>query len=123
MTDGTPAGVPFFFVPAGAEDAEDSYKIRTMPETPSAPKLFDDELHEAMQQLFDETIEAIQLAKVSPDLDDLAATFAVALLKLGLATGFVEQRHPGFARDIEEKRQRVIAALTQEQQASQEQKH
>src|SRR5690348_15497389 len=42
-------------------------------------KLFDDELHEAMQQLFDETIEAIQLAKVSPDLDDLAATFAVAL--------------------------------------------
>jgi len=49
-------------------------------------KLFEDELHEAMQQLFDETIEAIQLSKVSPDLDDLAATFAVALLKLGLAT-------------------------------------
>ena len=46
-------------------------------------KLFDDELHEAMQQLFDETIEAVQLAKVSPDIDDLAATFAVALLKLG----------------------------------------
>lgn len=79
------------------------------------PKLFDDELHEAMQQLFDETIEALQLAKMSPDLDDLAAVFAVALLKLGLATGFVEQRHPGFAKDIEEKRQRVIAALTQEQ--------
>ena len=76
-------------------------------------QLFDDELHEAMQQLFDEAIEAIQLSKVSPDLDDLAATFAVALLKLGLATGFVEQRHPGFAKDIEEKRQRVIAALTQ----------
>ena len=76
-------------------------------------KLFEDELHDAMQQLFDETIEAMQLAKVSPDLDDLAATFAVALLKLGLATGFVEQRHPGFAKDVEEKRQRVIAALTQ----------
>jgi hypothetical protein len=80
---------------------------------PHMSKLFDDELDEAMQQLFDETIEAIQLAKVSPDLDDLSATFAVALLKLGLATGFVEQRHPGFAKEVEEKRQRVIAALTQ----------
>jgi hypothetical protein len=79
------------------------------------PKLFEDELHEAMQQLFDETIEALQLAKVSPDLDDLSATFAVALLKLGLATGFVEQKHPGFAKEVETKRQRVIAALTQEQ--------
>lgn len=78
-------------------------------------RLFDDELNDAMQQLFDETIEAIQLAKISPDLDDLSATFAVALLKLGLATGFVEQRHPGFAREVEEKRQRVIAALTKEQ--------
>lgn len=76
-------------------------------------KLFNDELNQAMDQLFDETIEAIQLAKASPDLDDLAATFAVAFLKLGLAAGFVEQRHPGFARDVEEKRQRVIAALTQ----------
>ncbi|HYH41464.1 MAG TPA: hypothetical protein VD867_05750 [Burkholderiales bacterium] len=83
-----------------------------MSETSPTPKLFDDELHGAMQQLFDETIEALQLAKVSPDLDDLAATFAVALLKLGLATGFVEQRNPGFARDVEEKRQRVITALT-----------
>ena len=79
-------------------------------------KLFDQELNEAMDQLFDETMEALQLAKVSPDLDDLSATFAVALLKLGLATGFVEQRHPGFAREVEEKRQRVIAALTKEQQ-------
>lgn len=86
-----------------------------MPENSPAPKLFDDELNEAMQQLFDETIEAMQLAKVSPDLDDLAATFAVAFLKLGLATGFVEQRNPGFAKDVEEKRQRVIAALTQNQ--------
>lgn len=76
-------------------------------------QLFDDDLHEAMQQLFDETIEAIQLAKVSPDIDDLSATFAVALLKLGLATGFVEQKYPGFAKEVEEKRQRVIAALTQ----------
>lgn len=76
-------------------------------------KLFEEELHEAMQQLFDETIEAIQLAKVSPDLDDLSATFAVALLKLGLATGFVEQKYPGFAKEVEEKRQRVISALTQ----------
>lgn len=75
--------------------------------------LFDEELQPAMQQLFDETIEAMQLAKVSPDLDDLAAVFAVALLKLGLATGFVEQRNPGFAKDVEEKRQRVITALTQ----------
>ena len=86
-------------------------------------KLFDKELNEAMDQLFDETIEAIQLAKASPDLDELSATFAVALLKLGLATGFVEQRHPGFAKEIEVKRQRVIAALQQEQQAQQNQKH
>jgi len=84
-------------------------------------KLFDKELNEAMDQLFDETIEALQLAKASPDLDDLSATFAVALLKLGLATGFVEQRHPGFAKEIEVKRQRVIAALTKEQQQQQQQ--
>lgn len=79
----------------------------------TTPRLFDDELHDAMQQLHDETIEALQLARVSPDLDDLSATYAVALLKLGLATGLVEQRHPGFAKEVEEKRQRVIAALTQ----------
>ena len=77
------------------------------------PTLFEGELHDAMQQLYDETIEAMQLAKVSPDLDDLSAVLAVALLKLGMATGFVEQRHPGFAREVEEKRQRVIAALAQ----------
>jgi hypothetical protein len=86
-------------------------------------KLFDKELNEAMDQLFDETIEALQLAKVSPDLDDLSATFAVALLKLGLATGFVEQRHPGFAKEIEVKRQRVITALQQEQQQQEQPKH
>src|SRR5690349_18402663 len=92
-----------------------------MAENQKAPQLFEGELQEAMQQLFDETIEAIQLSKLSPDLDDLAATFAVALLKLGLATGFVEQRYPGFAKDVEDKRQRVIAALTQEQQQQQQQ--
>ena len=37
-----------------------------MSQAPTPPRLFDDELHEAMQQLFDETIEAIQLAKVRP---------------------------------------------------------
>ena len=47
-------------------------------------KLFDEEMHAALQQLMDETIEALQMAKVSPDVDDLGATFAVALLKLGL---------------------------------------
>lgn len=78
--------------------------------------LFDQETSEALQQLCDEAGEAMQLAKASPDLDDLSATFAVALLKLGLATGFVEQRYPGFAREIEVKRQRVIDALTKEQQ-------
>jgi len=78
--------------------------------------LFDKETFEALQQLCDETCEAVQLSKASPDLDDLSATFAVALLKLGMATGFVEQRYPGFAKEVEEKRQRVIAALTKGQQ-------
>jgi len=35
----------------------------------------------------------------------------VALLKLGLATSFVEQTYPGFSKDVEEKRQRVLSAL------------
>lgn len=73
--------------------------------------LFDAETHAALQQLMDETIEALQLAKASPDLDDLAATFAVALLKLGLATSFVDGKERGFAQDVEAKRQRVLAAL------------
>ena len=77
--------------------------------------LFDQELADALEQLCDETSEAMRLAKESPDLDDLAACLAGAFLKLGLTTGFVEQRHPGFARDVEEKRQKVIAALTEEQ--------
>jgi hypothetical protein len=79
--------------------------------------LLDQETKDALQTLYGETIEAMELAKKSPDLDDLAAVFAVALLKLGLATGFVEQKYPGFAKDVEEKRQRVIAALTQQQAA------
>ncbi len=74
-------------------------------------KLFDEETHVALQQLMDETIEALQLAKVSPDVDDLGATIAVALLKLGLATSFADQKYPGFAKDVEEKRQRVLSAL------------
>jgi hypothetical protein len=73
--------------------------------------LFDPETRTALTQLLDETAEALQLAKASPDLDDLGATFAVAFLKLGMATGFVEQRHPGFAKDVEDKRQHVLAAL------------
>lgn len=90
--------------------------------------LFDKETTEALQQLCDETCEAMQMAKKSHEhddvavgLDDLSACLAVALLKIGLATGFVEQRYPGFAREIEVKRQRVIAALTEEQK--QQQKH
>ena len=79
--------------------------------SPKAETGFDADTSAAQKQLLDETIEALQLARASPDLDDLGATFAVALLKLGMATGFVEQRHPGFAKDIEEKRQRVLAAL------------
>lgn len=88
------------------------YTDRTM-----SMMLLDQETKDALQQLYGETIEALELAKKSPDLDDLAATFAVALLKLGLATGFIEQKYPGFAKDVEEKRQRVIAALTQAQAA------
>ena len=82
--------------------------------------LFDSETLAALRQLCDETGEAMQLAKKSPDLDDLSACLAVALLKIGLATGFVEQRYPGFAKEIEVKRQRVITALTEEQK---QQKH
>ncbi|HEX9685317.1 MAG TPA: hypothetical protein VGA25_05640 [Burkholderiales bacterium] len=82
--------------------------------------LFDQETAEALRQLCDETCEAMQLARKSPELDDLSACLAVALLKIGLATGFVEQRYPGFAKEIEVKRQRVIAALAAEQQ---QQKH
>jgi len=88
--------------------------------------LFDQETSEALKQLCDETCEAMQMAKKSHEhediasgLDDLSACLAVALLKIGLATGFIEQRYPGFAKDIEIKRQRVIAALTEEQKQQQ----
>jgi hypothetical protein len=88
--------------------------------------LFDQETSAAIQQLCDETCEAMQLAKKSHEhedaavgLDDLSACLAVALLKIGLATGFVEQRYPGFAKEIEVKRLRVITALTEEQQKQQ----
>ena len=91
--------------------------------------LFDTETQAALQQLYDETCEAMQLARKSHEhediaagLDDLSACLAVALLKIGLATGFIEQRYPGFAKEIEVKRQRVITAL-QEEQNSQQQKH
>ena len=82
--------------------------------------LFDSETMSALRQLCDETGEAMQLARKSPDLDDFSACLAVALLKIGLATGFVEQRYPGFAKEIEVKRQRVISALAEEQK---QQKH
>ena len=82
-------------------------------------KLVDKETLAALQQLCDETGEAMQLARKSPDLDDFSACLAVALLKIGLATGFVEQRYPGFAKEIEAKRQRVITALTEEQKKQQ----
>jgi len=82
---------------------------------PSTPRLFEGELQAALQQLHDEVAEAMQLAKQSPDLDDLSAVHAVALLKIGMAIGLVEQKHPGFAKEVENKRQRVIAALNAEQ--------
>jgi len=82
--------------------------------------LLDDAAKKSLQQLHDEITEAMQLARQSPDLDDLAAVYAVALLKLGMATGLMEHHYPGFAKDVEEKRQRVIATLTQQQS---EQKH
>jgi hypothetical protein len=81
--------------------------------------LFDKETYDALQTLCEETCEAMQLAKKSPDLDDFSACLAVALLKIGLVTGFVEQKHPGFAKEIEVKRQRVITALAEEQQKQQ----
>ena len=93
--------------------------------------LFDNETTAAIQQLCDETCEAMQMAKKSHEhdedialrLDDLSACLAVALLKIGLATGFVEQRYPGFAKEIEVKRQRVIAALADEQKQLNQPKH
>jgi hypothetical protein len=89
--------------------------------------LFDKETQDAILLLCDETCEAMQMAKKSPEshddvaerLDDLSACLAVALLKIGLTTGFIEQRYPGFAQEIEVKRQRVLAALVEEQKKQQ----
>ena len=75
------------------------------------PSVLSGEHDAAFNQLMDETTEALGLAKVSPDLDDLAACMAVALLKVSLAMHFVEQQHPGFGKDVEEKRQRVMQAM------------
>jgi hypothetical protein len=76
---------------------------------------FAGELLTSLNQLHDEVAESMQLARQSPDLDDLSAVHAVALLKIGMAIGLVEQQHPGFAKEVENKRQRVIAALQAEQ--------
>jgi|GEM_PF-513302 len=82
----------------------------------NSPPLFDADTHNTFRTLIDESVEALQLAKASPDLDDLAATIAVAFLKLGMATGLAEQKHAGFAKDVEAKRQHIINVLTAEQQ-------
>jgi hypothetical protein len=75
-------------------------------------KIVPPEYVEAIQQLFDETIEAVGLAKQCKEVDDLWATLAVALLKLDLASNFVEQHQPGFINEINAAKQRVMAALT-----------
>jgi len=75
-------------------------------------KLLPQEYADAVRQLCDETVEAVGLAKQCSELDDLSATFAVALLKLDLASNFVEQHHPGFIKEVNAAKQRVIAALT-----------
>lgn len=75
-------------------------------------KIVPPEYAEAVQQLFDETIEAMQLAKQCKETDDLWATLAVALLKIDLASNFIEQHKPGFIKEINDAKQRVMAALT-----------
>ena len=47
--------------------------------------LLDQETKDALQQLYGETIEAMEYAKKSPDLDDLAAHLR-ALADAGIAT-------------------------------------
>jgi hypothetical protein len=75
-------------------------------------KIVPPEYAQAVQQLFDETIEAMQLAKQCKEVDDLWATLAVALLKIDLASNFIEQHKPGFIKEINEAKQRVMSALT-----------
>ena len=75
-------------------------------------KIVPPESVEAVRQLFDETIEAVGLAKQCEEFDDLAATLAVALLKLDLASNFIEQHQPGFIKEVNAAKSRVISALT-----------
>jgi hypothetical protein len=75
-------------------------------------RLLPQEFAEAFVQLMNETAEAAGLAKQCSELDDLSATLAVALLKIDLASNFVEQHHPGFIKEVNAAKQRVIAALT-----------
>ena len=70
------------------------------------------EFVDAFNQLMDETVEAVGLARQCKELDDLSATIAVALLKLDLASNFVEQHNPGFIKEVNAAKQRVITALT-----------
>lgn len=71
------------------------------------PKDFAD----AVGQLFDEAVEAVGMAKEAKEVDDLWASLAVALLKLDLASNFIEQHHPGFIKEVNAAKQRVMAAL------------
>jgi hypothetical protein len=66
----------------------------------------------AVQQLFDDAVEGLGLAKECKEADDLSATLAVVLYKLDLAANFIEQHQPGFLKEIGEAKQRVIAAMT-----------
>jgi hypothetical protein len=75
-------------------------------------KLLPKEYADAVLQLMDETVEAVGLAKQCSELDDLSATIAVALLKLDLASNFVEQHHAGFIKEVNAAKQRVITALS-----------
>ena len=70
------------------------------------------EFVDAFNQLMDETVEAVGLARQCKELDDLSATIAVALLKLDLASNFVEQHNPCFIKEVNAAKQRVITALT-----------
>lgn len=74
-------------------------------------KLLPKDYADAVQQLFDETIEAVGLARQCTELEDLSATLAIALLKLDLASNFIEQHQPGFIKEVNAAKQRVMAAM------------
>jgi len=74
-------------------------------------KLLPKDYADAVQQLFDEAIEAVGLARQCTEIEDLSATLAVALLKLDLASNFIEQHQPGFIKEVNAAKQRVMAAL------------